>query len=85
MGGRKNSWSNSNQNFPNGIKNYKPTDPRDSENTKYKKHEYTSELLITSAKEKIFKGERKRNLMYKGTKKRIIDDFMSETIPALRQ
>lgn len=85
MGGRKSIWSNRNQKFSKRDKNYKPTDPRDSENPKYKKHEYTSELLITSVKEKIFKEERKRNIMYQATKKRIVDDFMSETIQALRQ
>ena len=42
-------------------------------------------LLKTSVKEKIFKEERERNIMYQATKKRTVDDFMSETIQALRQ
>lgn len=52
MGDRKNIWRNSNQKFSKFDRKYKPADPGGSKNPKYKKHEYTSELLKTGDKEK---------------------------------
>ena len=72
------------KNFPNLIESINPQIQEPQRTPSIRNMNTPVNCWKPVIKRKIFKAERKRNIMYKGTKKRITEDFMSEIIQATR-
>lgn len=85
-------WRDNSREFFKPTERHETTDLRSAEDPKQDKYQnhITSKLLTTKKKEKILKAAKVRwelgtHITFRGTKKRITEDFSSKTMQARRQ